>query len=188
MRKFLGYSAYIAVFLIYIITSAQKNPDKGKYYYAFNEKIYIEQIPDKFLVKAKDRQTATELISFAKTSLQNHSKVKYQDEKSFTVDLKEAGKTVNDLFKNKMSDIVLIKPAYKYQKQEMYYADEILAEPNNGISIEEVVSKTGLSSVVAIRKNNFYAVLEVQSSNDACDVANIIQESGLVTTNRESKS
>lgn len=112
--------------MIYIITSAQKSPDKGKYYYAFNEKIYIEQIPDKFLVRAKDKQIAADLISFAKTSLQNLSKVKYQNEKSFTVDLKETGKTIDDLFKNKMSDIVLIKPGFKYQNQEMYYAGSLV--------------------------------------------------------------
>lgn len=179
-KKFFNYIGYVIVFGLCMIVSAQKNPDKGKFYYAFNEKVYIEEIPSKFLIKARDKQKATDLASFAKSSLKNENKIKFQNEQSFTIDLNETNNTIDDLFKNKKSDILLIRHAYKYQKQEMYYADEILVEPKDGISIQDVLAKTGVSSITTIKQNKFYAVLEVQSAFDACDIANTLQESGLV--------
>jgi subtilisin family serine protease len=79
-----------------------------------------------------------------------------------------------------MSDIELIKPAYKYQKQEMYYTNEILVEPLEGININEVIRKNGLENNVKVKEGKFYSIIEISTEYDACDIANKIQESGLV--------
>lgn len=77
-------------------------------------------------------------------------------------------------------DIILTKPAYQYQNQELYYADEILVEPNKGVSIQEIIRKLNLSKSIIVSQKKFYALLKVFPSLDACDVANLIQKTGLV--------
>jgi subtilisin family serine protease len=79
-----------------------------------------------------------------------------------------------------MNDIVITRPAFKYQNQEMYYADEIIVEPKKGISINAIIQKLNLSASVSVIQNKFYALLKVSPLLDALDIANLIQESGMV--------
>lgn len=70
--------------------------------------------------------------------------VQSQNETTVTIDLRRSDKSLNEILSSKKTSINIIKPAYKYQKQEMYYTNEILVEPLPGISINEVINKTGL--------------------------------------------
>lgn len=79
-----------------------------------------------------------------------------------------------------MLDIEIIKPAYKYQKQEMYYTNEILVEPLEGINISDVIRKNGLENYGKVKEGKFYSIVEISPIFDACEIANKIQESGLV--------
>ena len=80
-----------------------------------------------------------------------------------------------------MGDIEIIKPAYRYQQQLMYYANEILVEPKEGQTIYDVIKKNKLEAFVKIKEGKFYSVVEIAATYDACDIANQIQESGLLT-------
>lgn len=158
---------------------AQKLPDK-KFYYAFNEKIFIDEIPDKFVIEFKEKQTATELKQLLIQEVGDDKKVKSQNETTVTIDLSGSDKSLNEILNSKMAGVDIIKPAYKYQKQEIYYTDEILVEPLSGQSINEVIEKIGLINSVIIQEKEFYSILKISSNLDACDIANKIQESGLV--------
>ena len=62
MRKLLlSVTSILAVSLVFIMITAQKPPDQKKFYYAFNEKIFIDEMPDKFVVKFKSKKRANEL-------------------------------------------------------------------------------------------------------------------------------
>jgi subtilisin family serine protease len=163
---------------LFTTATAQKAPDKKKFYYAFKEKIFIEEVPDKFVVKFKSASKAAAQQSQLQKSLQN--RVRYQDETSVRIDITSTGGNINTLLKDRMADVEVIKPVYKYQQQEMSYTNEILVEPNDGVKIQQVIERTGFSNYAKIKEGKFYSVIEVAPVYDACEVANKIQESGLV--------
>jgi hypothetical protein len=136
--------------------TAQKPTDNRKFYYAFNEKIFIDEIPDKFVVKFKDKQKANELKLFLIEKVGNEKKIQSQNETTVTIDLSSTGKSINEILSSKMLDIELIKPAYKYQKQEMYYTNEILVETLEGITINEVITKNGLEKFILTNRQQTY--------------------------------
>jgi subtilisin family serine protease len=182
MKKLLlSTSALIAVAIVYIIITAQKTPEKSKFYYAFNQKIFINELPNKFVVKFKTKEKSQELKSFFKDRIGTTGKLISQDETTVLIDLKNSNTSINDLISDKLPDIDILKPAYQYQKQEMYYTNEILIEPNKGISLKEVIHQNKLDTSVIIKEGQFFSVVTIISNkNDACDIANKIQESGLV--------
>ncbi|MCK9403079.1 MAG: S8 family serine peptidase [Chitinophagaceae bacterium] len=181
MRKMVFSLTFIlAVCLVFILITAQKPPDKRKFYYAFSEKVFIEEVPDKFVVKFKNKERANELKLVLIAEVGDKKKIQYQNETTITIDVKNGTKNIDQLLSGKMMDIELIKPAYKYKEQQMYYANEIVVEPNDGLTIYEVIKKNGLDAYVKVREGKFYSVIEIASTYDACEVANKIQESGLV--------
>lgn len=181
MKKVLfSIAAILSASLLFIIITAQKLPTNKKYYYAFNEKIYLDDVPDKYLIKFRDKVKTKKNIALLKSELVNQNNVQLQNDTIATIDIKDYKNGINDLLKDKMADIDIIRPAYKYQNQLMYYGCEILVEPKDGLSINDVISRTGLSSIRKIRGGKFFSILEIDSAFDACDIANQIQESGLV--------
>lgn len=181
MKKILfSLITILAVSLVFIMITAQKPPENRKFYYAFNEKVFIDEVPNKFVVKFKDKEKANELKSFLIENVGNEKAIQSQNETTVTIDLSSGDKSINEILSSKMMDIELIKPAYKYQKQEMYYSNEILVEPLEGITINEVIKKNGLENFVKVKEGKFYSVIEISAESDACDIANRIQESGVV--------
>ena len=62
MRRLVFSATFIlSVSLVFILITAQKPPDKKRFYYAFNEKIFIDEMPDKFVIKFKSKKRANEL-------------------------------------------------------------------------------------------------------------------------------
>lgn len=181
MRRVLFPLATVLVFsLVFIVITAQKPPENRKFYYAFNEKVFIDKIPNKFAVKFKDKQKANALKFYLMEKIGNEKNIQSQNETTLIVDLNSTGKNINELLDSKMPDIEIIKPAYKYQKQEMYYTNEILVEALEGMNINEVIRKNGLENYVKVKEGKFYSIIEIFSFFDACEIANKIQESGLV--------
>lgn len=166
--------------LVFIVITAQKIPDKRTYYYAFNDKIYLDDVPEKYLIRFKDKVTANKNISLIKSELNDNYSVQSLDENIAAIDLKGYQKGIGELLKDKMGDIVVVRPAYKYQNQLMYYGNEILAEPKDGLSISEVVNRLGLGKIVKVKEGKLFSILEIAPTSDAFDVANQIQESGMV--------
>lgn len=181
MKKILPtLASFFLAWLLYVSLTANKLPDNKKYYYAFNEKIYLDDVPDKYLIKFKDKLSAKKYTAAIQSELVDSFGAVLQDEITATISLKNYKKGIAKLLKDKMANIEILKPAYKYQGQIMYYGDEILVEPKDGISINEVLRRTGFDKVAKIKKTNFFSVIEIANTEDACDIANIIQESGLV--------
>lgn len=82
--------------------------------------------------------------------------------------------------KNAGTKVSFIKPCYKYQQAELYYSDEIIVETLQGWKINEVISSLGLSKDIQVISKNFYFILKTSSNIDALEVANRIQETGMV--------
>ncbi|MFT3947381.1 MAG: S8 family serine peptidase [Agriterribacter sp.] len=166
--------------IAFIITS-QRIPENNKFYYAFNEKIYLEEVPDKYLIKSLTSEQSASVLAFVRDTLLSEYNANYQNENSFVIDLsKSTRKSIKEILKDKLSEIQLIKPVYKNDRQEMWYADEILVEMNDGVSLSDALSKLGLKDEVTVKQNKFYSVVQVNPTLDACEIANKIQESGMV--------
>lgn len=179
MKKILfSLTSMLAVTILFITLTSQKRSDNKKFYYAFKEKIFIEEIPGKYVVKYKDAATARNNTAALRSKFSRTTNIQYQNET--TVTLSGITQNIQQLLKDQTTDIALIKPAYRYQQQEMYYTSEILVEPNAGISIQEVLLKSGLSKHATIKGGKFYSVVDIAPTLDACEAANKIQESGLV--------
>lgn len=75
MRKILfSLTAVLAFSLVFILITAEKPPENRKFYYAFNEKIFIDEIPNKFAVKFKDKQKANALKLYLIEKVGNEKK------------------------------------------------------------------------------------------------------------------
>ena len=182
MKKILfPLSSILVAALVFMIITSQKLPDKKKFYYAFNEKIFIDEVPDQFLIQFKDKAKAEKHLLRLVADIPDRKKIQAQTETIITLDVKGSMKNIGELLNDKMGDIEIIKPAYRYQQQLMYYANEILVEPKEGQTIYDVIKKNKLEAFVKIKEGKFYSVVEIAATYDACDIANQIQESGLVT-------
>lgn len=179
-KRFLLLTSACITMFAFILLTAQTYPENKKFYYAFNEKIYLDEVGDKFLIKFKDKQKTITTIASLKKEIPEQNRIQVQDETTATIDLTGSARELGSLLKDKMVEIEFIKPAYKYQNQLMYYANEILVEPKNGTSITEVIRSVGVEKTVKIRGGKFFSVLEIAPSSDAIDIANQLQESGLV--------
>lgn len=165
---------------IFLLLTAQKNSGNRKFYYAFNEKIFIEEIPGRYVVKYKDAKKAATITNTIKARLSGKGNIKYQNSATVTIGLIANEKNITQLLKDDMADIELIRPVYSRNKQEIFYTNEIMVEVNAGVTINDVLKKSGLSSYVKVKEEKFFSVVQVAASHDALDAANRIQESGLV--------
>ncbi len=182
MRKFLlSTMSVLAIIFAYVLLSAQQNPDNRKFYYAFSEKIYLTEVPNKFLVKASSSEDAQILSSIFSNSNSKQTKsiirqkdncliVEVTDANAFMAAIKNAGRKVS-----------FIKPCYKLQQTEIFYSDEIIVEPLAGKNMNDIFKKLRLSNNITVAHKEFYSILKVPSNIDALDLANRIQESGLAS-------
>lgn len=181
MKKILNsLMAALAVMLLFLITTAQKNPPVRKFYYAFTEKMYLDEIPGKYVVRLKSDNAAAELKQSLTSRMQNQGSVQSLDPATIAIDVSGTTKTIGELLKPDMAGVLLVKPAYKYDRQEMYYTNEILVEPLEGVSIQKVIGNARLENTVTVAEGKFFSTLTVPQNVDACDIANRIQEGGLV--------
>ncbi len=169
----------IVIIFIYVLLSAQQNPDNRKFYYAFSEKIYLTELPDKYLVKASSAEGVNTLISLLNTSLAKQSKdLIRQKDNCLIVEVTDTNSFI-DALKRAGSKVIFTKPGYKYHKAEIFYSDEIIVEPLQGKNINDIIKKLQLPKNIIVTNKEFYSVLKVPFNIDALDLANKIQESGL---------
>ena len=178
MKKYLLFPIFglIGVFLI-ITLSSQKVPQR-KFYYAFDQKIYIDPIANKYVLLFENKSKTDNAISRL-AALINRQRIKKQNETTITVEL-TANQQIEQLIVTIKNDIVIQKPVYKAERQELYYTDEIIFEPKKGVKKEDILRAAGLTISAVKEEKQFFTILKIPSTLDACDIANKIQESGLV--------
>lgn len=59
----------------FILLTAQTYPENKKFYYAFNEKIYLDEVGDKFLIKFKDKQKTITTIASLKKEIPEQNRI-----------------------------------------------------------------------------------------------------------------
>ncbi len=176
------HSLITTLFLSFFLSSsfAQKLPENRVFYYAFNEKVYIDAVPGKYAVTIKNNARLPETMRLLAAEAGAKAAIFSQTDKLLTLDISGTQKTLAEVLKTAGSVIELVKPVYKYQQQEFLYSNEILVEPGANVSITDVINKNGLAGLVVVKPGDFFSTIVLPASMDACAVANKIQESGLV--------
>ncbi|MBK8712087.1 MAG: S8 family serine peptidase [Niastella sp.] len=181
MRKFL-YStiSIVACSCLFLLITAQKTPDNRKFYYAFSEKIYLTEVQNKFLIKVVSADDANILAkNIGDLTSKKGKDIIYQKDNCLLVEVADA-KALMVAVKDAGTKVSFIKPCYKYQQAELYYSDEIIVETLQGREINEVISLLGLSKDIQVVSKKFYSILKTSPNIDALEVANKIQETGMV--------
>jgi len=182
MRKlFLTAIAFAMASFMYILLTAQESPENSKFYYAFSEKIFLTEVPNKFLIKANSAADVEFLASTLRDGNGKLAKDIIRQKGNCLIVETENANLFNATIKNSGSRIHFTKPCYKTGKAELYYADEIIVETLPGKKISDIVSKLSLTNKVEIVSKKFYSVVKVSPTIDALEIANQIQETGLVS-------
>ena len=156
MRKLL-FSAItiIVVSFAYILLTAQKVPDNRKFYYAFAEKIYLTEVPNKYLVKVNSSNDAEILTSTFRSLIAKQGKgIIRQKDNCLLIEVEDATAFMTAV-KNAGSKVSFTRQCYKYQQTEMFYSDEIIVVPLPGKRINDIISKLNLSYNVLIKNKKF---------------------------------
>jgi len=150
-----------------------------KYYYAYNEKIYLDVVPDKFVI-AYDKQYFSQI----QQSLEENTQIKdiefqiYNGCCVFTMENAKV-KTLRVKF-GKKEGILSVNPLYVINGSELIITDEIVVQFKENIS-QQAINEIHKKYRVKLKKDRgIYQVFSVPIDFDPLEVANAYQTSGLV--------
>lgn len=163
-------------------------PDGQKYYYGGDKKIYIDEVPNKFVLRFDDKYR-----SAIQKSLQKNARIldieldDFNKIFTFTTTENTALKSLMEDFK-KQSGIKSINPMYVYDniydKLEMSVTDEIIVQFKDNVSQNYEMHK---KYQVEVKEHpypglfpQFHQIISVPLGADILGIANVYQESGLV--------
>lgn len=176
---------FIFLFLLTLLTSiilVGFRVNNEKYYYSFNDKIYIKTIDGKFLVQfTTEEQVNKEVVRLQ--LLFNKTEIERKDR--FSLILKNTDLTKNEDLKDqlkKSSGLRFIKPIYSLidEDLELIATNEIIVKFKDNISKEKMDSIKMFYSLKIKTKNKVYDLYVAPDDSDVLEIANKYQESGLV--------
>lgn len=177
MKKFVYFLFALAIVILFSFQMQEEQ----KFYYAFNEKISLTNIDNKFVVRYshdvdKENVTSDLIKAYDNSSLQWH------DEKTvvLTLDSKTNAKEVVDNLKQ-LSHVASLQPLYKINTGlEMIITDEFVVKFKTNTKMEDIQTLSEKFGTTLVKETDTYLLLKVARGSDALSVANQYQESGLV--------
>jgi len=173
MNKFITLLMLVALHNI-SFSQAQVN----KFYYAYDKKIYLTQHKTKAIIKYSLGDTTNNNQTF-KILNPRVSRIRDKVVTCNFVSNTDMQTALNDLKLD--TNIVSMNPVYQNENNlELGVTDEII------VSFESLTPKFQLEKIISkyklkiIKSNSFYYLLQTPKKSDALEIANEIQESGLV--------
>lgn len=154
------------------------------YYYGAGEKIYINKVNTKLVVKYEDNETAKKSTSHI-ASITQGSEFLWHDEATVVITLNEnAVKNIISVL-TKDKGVLMVNPVYISSSSsdsgsEMFYTDEFLVQFKPTVSPAEIKKINDRYGVRITKETDIYTLLTVPRLADALKIANKYQESGLV--------
>jgi subtilisin family serine protease len=160
------------------MTSFSYSQDK-KYYYAYDERIDLNEVEDKVLITYN-----TTFLPVIKSSLLTNSKVKKTDWQNDSVCVvtieSHQYKSFKEYFIRK-EGVKSVQPMYAtVDGLEMGVTDEIVVRFNEGVSQKEIDELNKKHHVIVKKQTDLYQLFSVSADTDALEIANAYQLSGLV--------
>lgn len=151
----------------------------SKYYYAYNEKVYLAESENKLIVRYnQNKQSDKKRISMYLELV--NKKFEWIDDSTCIITFNASEK---ELFKDKIKQQADIKTCSAVftigTDMEMGVTDEFLVKFNENVSKSEIANLHRKFRVEVVTATEFYQLLKVPSGSDVLEIANSYQESGL---------
>ena len=154
---------------------------QGKYYYAFDEKIFLTEVPNKFVLSFDNKH-----LSETRQYLQRNAQIRQIDDTQIynnafilTIEKSDIRALMED-FKNQ-TGVKSVNPMYAVESGlEMGVTDEIIVQFKENVSEQEIDEMHKKFNVRIKEITELFMLLSVPIDFDALEVANAYQVSGLV--------
>jgi subtilisin family serine protease len=153
--------------------------DSGKYYYFYNEKIYLNELNNKLIVRFAKNQKCDLKRSSLYEDLKNMP-IEWVDDSTveISIDPTDQKITLEKLIKN--VDVKTCNPFYVSRSGfEVGVTDEFLVKFKENVSQSEIYKMNKKYNVEVIKRDELYQLLKVPKGEDALKIANLYQESRL---------
>ncbi|RPH25543.1 MAG: hypothetical protein EHM93_19920, partial [Bacteroidales bacterium] len=170
---------FITVLLSFLVIMGFTQINKAKFYYAYNEKIYLNELDNKLIVRYKQNK------GFDKKRISLYSELSgklivWKDDSTCVITFSANEKV---LFKGKLQTQVDVKscnPVYAINTGlEMGTTDEFLVKFNENVSLKDIQKLHKKYDVEVVKTTDLYQLIKVPAGSDALEIANSYQESGL---------
>lgn len=181
MKKQFLFATFLATLCLAIIAlSGFRYFQKDLFYYAFNEKIFLETVPNKFVL----RFTGSNIAGTKLTALEKQGLLKAQDwkdERTVVVNFLQAAtdKVISDL--QEEADIASLQPLYatRVEKQDIAPTDEILVRFKKGVSNDEIDRTMRVFNLQLKAKGEIFYTFTIAKKGNTLAAANLVMESGV---------
>ena len=181
MKKVYPIFLYVlCCFLIVVLASSRSINDK-KFYYAFDEKIYLIPAENKMLVRYTDGFDRNKEELFL-TNFSSNLGIKWRNNTMVEITT-PSGKEKDELktFLEARKDVSTCQQSYKLENGlDIVLFDEIVVQFLPGVSKEQQEELNQKFKTKVIATYEIFQILKVSKGNDALDIANRYFESGLV--------
>ncbi|MDR1985115.1 MAG: S8 family peptidase [Prevotellaceae bacterium] len=169
---------YITLICILLLISSFITPESEKYYYAYNEKIFLNEVKNKVIISFR-----TVYLPEIKNTMLTNTNIKnteWQNDSICIVTLEPSKyKSFKDDF-IKQAGIKSVQPLYiTVDGLEVGITDEIVVQFNK-IEQKEIDKLNRKYNVSVKKTTDLYQLLSVSANADALEVANAYQLSGFV--------
>ncbi|MDR0567437.1 MAG: S8 family serine peptidase, partial [Prevotellaceae bacterium] len=167
----------ITIFLLYILIPAESfsQAKEKRYYYAYDEKVYLNEIENKFIVSFQKDNIANikSLINTAETEFTSDSIC------IITVDYSQKEGVKKTLLQTK--GVKSVQPMYANDGgSEMGITDEFVVKYKAGVSQKQKDEWLKKHPAVLRQETELYLLMSAPVGEDALEIANLYQLSGLV--------
>jgi hypothetical protein len=168
------------IILSTIVVMSFSNSNNSKFYYAYNEKVYLNELNNKLIVRyMQNKRSDKENISL-KQELASKPML-WKDDSTYIIMIE---KTEKESLKDKIlnqTDVKSCNPLYAINTGlEMGVTDEFLVKFNKGVSQTEIDKLHKKYGIEVVKTTDLYQLLKVPVGTDALQIANMYQKSGLV--------
>lgn len=168
----------LVLFTITIIMSFAELQNT-KFYYAYNNKIFLNELENKLIVRYKQNKKS-DIKQISLNSELAKMPILWKDDSTCIITF---GLSEKDFYKDRIMmqpDVKSCNPVYVINTGlEMGVTDEFVVQFNKDVSQKEIKTLHDKYGVQIVKETNSYLLLKVPSGGDALETANKYQESGL---------
>lgn len=161
-----------------LFSGFRKNQNK-LFYYAFNEKIYLEMLPGKFALRFSDSSAAKQNLPLLEKKVMMRTGEWKDNRTILFILLKEDDNAIKDIIEQ--AGVATVQPVYKavQEQKEMVVTDEILVRFKPSTAKKDIDLSVKLLGLVQVEKGELFYTFRVPKSASTLSVANAVMESGL---------
>lgn len=164
----------ITILLMLLMTGINLTGQQN-YYWSARKKHYVTEVKNKYVVQLSEAASPEQTRSTLRDNGDIQSVIRMGD---FTAIVSSERIPLNDL--QKQPNILNVLPAYSINNDIAYVTGEILLQPKNGVTINQITALFDKDLSVTQRSKHNTFVLVVNDWNKLFEYANRIYESGLV--------